>query len=49
MVDEFLSKFEIAISEHQRFDAMNWALCVAPRNGGAHKKDRSKIGVLAGV
>jgi len=37
-VNEFLNKFESAIPEHQRFDALKWALHVTPaRWWGAHE------------
>ena len=38
IIDEFLTKFEIAILEHQWFNAMRWALCVTPvRWWGTHE------------
>lgn len=30
LIDGFLTKFEIALREHQQFDAMRWALCATP-------------------
>lgn len=40
VVDEFLNKFESAVPEHQRFDALKWALRVTPmRWWGTHQGD----------
>ena len=37
-VDEFLTKFEIVVPEHQRFNALKWALCTTPmRWWGTHE------------
>lgn len=30
VVDEFLTKFGSVVPEHQRFDALRWALCAMP-------------------
>jgi len=30
IIDEFLTKFEITVPEHQRFNALRWALCAMP-------------------
>ena len=38
VVNEFLTKFEIAVPEHQRFDAMRWVLHAMPaRWWGTHE------------
>lgn len=38
IIDEFLAKFEIIVPEHQRFDAMRWALRAMPtRWRGTHE------------
>ena len=38
-VDEFLNKFEREVSEHQRFDALKWALHATPtRWWGTHQR-----------
>lgn len=38
IIDEFLTKFEIAVPEHQRFDALRWALHAMPaRWWGTHE------------
>ncbi len=38
IIDEFLTKFEIAVPEHQRFDALRWALRATPAHWwGTHE------------
>jgi len=38
VVEEFLSKFENAVPEQQRFDVLNWVLCAMPaRWWGTHQ------------